>query len=215
MSRHCVQAATSLLLCRAQAEKARKQETAAHAEVTRLETLLREVRGRFEQRRGDLNSQQTQGAVVKALLQAKQRGDIDGIHGRLGEGNLLMRMTMCHGQQSIKIPLWPSWLETAAHISTRTCRWQETMHACVELLDAGDLGAIDAKFDISVSTACPALDYIVVDTTSAARRCVELLRQRQLGVATFLILEKQRHLAASLQSKQAPPEGACLPVQLM
>ncbi len=41
----------------------------------------------------------------------------------------------------------------------------------------GDLGAIAKEYDIAVSTSCPALDYIVVDTTSAAQRCVELLRQ--------------------------------------
>ena len=58
----------------------------------------------------------------------------------------------------------------------------------------GDLGAIDAAYDVAVSTACPPLDYIVVDTTSAAQRCVELLRSNNLGVATFLILEKQTHL---------------------
>jgi hypothetical protein len=70
--------------CRAQAERAQQAEAAAQAEVTRLEGALREVRGRVEQRRGDLNSQQTQGAVVKALLQARDHGEIDGIHGRLG-----------------------------------------------------------------------------------------------------------------------------------
>ncbi|KAK9829009.1 hypothetical protein WJX72_003379 [[Myrmecia] bisecta] len=71
----------------------------------------------------------------------------------------------------------------------------------------GDLGAIDAKYDVAVSTACGALDFIVVDTTSTAQRCVELLRQRQLGVATFLILEQQQHLARSMQEKPTPPEG--------
>lgn len=60
---------------------------------------------------------------------------------------------------------------------------------------------------MAVSTACPALDYIVVDTTSAAQRCVELLRQRQLGVATFLILDKQQHLAGAVKEKKTPPEG--------
>ncbi len=53
--------------------------------MSRLEGALREVRGRVEQRRGDLSSQQTQGAVVKALLQARDRGEIEGIYGRLGE----------------------------------------------------------------------------------------------------------------------------------
>lgn len=42
---------------------------------------------------------------------------------------------------------------------------------------AGDLGAIDAKYDVAVSTAVGALDYIVVETTSDAQRCVEYLRK--------------------------------------
>jgi chromosome segregation ATPase len=71
----------------------------------------------------------------------------------------------------------------------------------------GDLGAIDARYDVAASTACGALDYIVVDTTATASRCVELLRERQLGVATFLILEKQEHLAAAAKEKPAAPEG--------
>lgn len=72
---------------------------------------------------------------------------------------------------------------------------------------AGDLGAIDRKFDVAASTACPALDYIVVETTVDAQQCVELLRRQKLGVATFLILEKQRGLAGRMQEKVQPPEG--------
>uniref|UniRef100_A0A7N2MVZ9 SMC hinge domain-containing protein n=1 Tax=Quercus lobata TaxID=97700 RepID=A0A7N2MVZ9_QUELO len=52
----------------------------------------------------------------------------------------------------------------------------------------GDLGAIDAKYDVAISTACPGLDYIVVETTGVAQACVELLRRENLGVATFMIL---------------------------
>ena len=70
----------------------------------------------------------------------------------------------------------------------------------------GDLGAIDARYDIAVSTACPALDYIVVDSTPTAQKCVEFLRKKQIGVTTFLILEKQAHLAKALQQKVSPPE---------
>lgn len=73
---------------------------------------------------------------------------------------------------------------------------------------AGDLGAIDAKYDIAVSTSCAALDYIVVDNTATAQCCVELLRRQNLGVGTFLILDKQQHLAPALQNKPTPPEGA-------
>jgi len=54
----------------------------------------------------------------------------------------------------------------------------------------GDLGAIDEKYDVAISTACGALDNIVVDTMDTAVKCVEFLRQNNLGVATFIGLDK-------------------------
>ena len=72
----------------------------------------------------------------------------------------------------------------------------------------GDLGAIDKQYDVAVSTAVGALDYIVVETASDAQKCVEFLRRGQLGVATFLILEKQKHLVSHCSEKVKTPEGA-------
>ncbi len=37
---------------------------------------------------------------------------------------------------------------------------------------------------------------------------MDLLRQRKLGVATFLILDKQAHLAKKAAEPASPPEGA-------
>ncbi len=67
----------------------------------------------------------------------------------------------------------------------------------------GDLGAIDKKYDIAVSTACGALDYIVVETTADAQACVAHLRANNLGVATFLILEKQKALEGRMREAAA------------
>jgi hypothetical protein len=58
----------------------------------------------------------------------------------------------------------------------------------------GDLGCIDHQYDIAVSTASPALDYIVVETTETAHRCIDFLKKKHLGVATFCTLNKQTHL---------------------
>jgi len=43
---------------------------------------------------------------------------------------------------------------------------------------------------VAVSTACGALDHIVVDTMTTAQRCVEHLKQHGVGVATFIGLDK-------------------------
>ncbi|KAL4568471.1 hypothetical protein LXL04_024084 [Taraxacum kok-saghyz] len=71
----------------------------------------------------------------------------------------------------------------------------------------GDLGAIDAKYDVAVSTACGGLDYIVVETTAAAQACVDMLRKNNLGVATFMILEKQANHMSRMKEKVSTPEG--------
>ncbi|KAG1358997.1 structural maintenance of chromosomes protein 4 [Cocos nucifera] len=101
-----------------------------------------------------LESEKSQGSVLKAILHAKESKEIEGIFGRLG-----------------------------------------------------DLGAIDGKYDVAISTACPGLDFIVVETTAAAQACVELLRRKNLGIATFMILEKQVDHLRKLKEKVKTPEG--------
>ena len=54
----------------------------------------------------------------------------------------------------------------------------------------GDLGAIDEKYDVAISTACAALDHIVVDTMETAMNCVGFLKKRNIGLATFIGLDK-------------------------
>jgi structural maintenance of chromosome 4 len=54
----------------------------------------------------------------------------------------------------------------------------------------GDLGCIDAKYDVAISTSCGALNNFLVDNTETGRRCVTFLRERKLGTATFIMLDK-------------------------
>lgn len=56
----------------------------------------------------------------------------------------------------------------------------------------GDLGLIDDKFDIAISTACPALDSMVVETVETAQTCIDYLRKNRLGYANFICLNKLR-----------------------
>ncbi|XP_011309307.1 structural maintenance of chromosomes protein 4 [Fopius arisanus] len=71
----------------------------------------------------------------------------------------------------------------------------------------GDLGAVDAKYDIAVSTACGTLDHIVVDTVDTAQECIELLRRHNVGRANFIPLEKQQHLVEIYQEPVKTPEN--------
>jgi len=68
----------------------------------------------------------------------------------------------------------------------------------------GSLGSIRPEYDVAISTACGALDHIVVRDTDTAQQCVELLRKRDLGVATFIVLDKQRHLQDRMRQIDVP-----------
>ncbi|KAL5519615.1 SMC4 [Sanghuangporus vaninii] len=54
----------------------------------------------------------------------------------------------------------------------------------------GSLGTIPEKYDVAISTACPALNNLIVDTVDQGQACIEYLRKQNLGRASFIVLEK-------------------------
>lgn len=71
----------------------------------------------------------------------------------------------------------------------------------------GDLGAIDEQYDVAVSTACGALDCIIVDTVDTAQACIEHLKRSGIGSGTFVALEKQEKWREPFKRKMATPEN--------
>ncbi|KAL9323456.1 hypothetical protein ACSQ67_008313 [Phaseolus vulgaris] len=137
-----------------EALEAHKIEEECIKEQDELIPLEQSARQKVAELKSVLDSEKSQGSVLKAILKAKEAKQIEGIYGRMG-----------------------------------------------------DLGAIDAKYDVAISTACAGLDYIVVETTNAAQACVELLRRENLGVATFMILEKQVDLLPMMKKNVSTPDG--------
>ncbi|XP_070988028.1 structural maintenance of chromosomes protein 4-like isoform X1 [Oncorhynchus clarkii lewisi] len=56
----------------------------------------------------------------------------------------------------------------------------------------GDLGAIDEKYDVAISSSCGSLDNILVDSIDTAQKCVNFLKAQNIGVATFIGLDKMK-----------------------
>ncbi|CAD6578745.1 MAG: hypothetical protein TREMPRED_002256 [Tremellales sp. Tagirdzhanova-0007] len=54
----------------------------------------------------------------------------------------------------------------------------------------GDLGVIEDKYDVAVTTACSALNNLIVDTVEQGQACIEHLRKGNVGRASFMVLEK-------------------------
>jgi structural maintenance of chromosome 4 len=66
----------------------------------------------------------------------------------------------------------------------------------------GNLGTIDEKYDVAISTACPSLENLVVDTVEVGQQCIDYLRKNNLGRANFILLD--RLARRDLSSIQAP-----------
>ncbi|KAK9698350.1 hypothetical protein RND81_08G098000 [Saponaria officinalis] len=139
---------------KSEASSARKIEQECIKEQEALTPLEQAARQKVAELVSVMESEKSQGSVLKEILRAKETNQIKGIHGRMG-----------------------------------------------------DLGAIDAKYDVAISTACTGLDFILVETAEAAQKCVDLLREKNLGVATFMILEKQEKHRDQLKRKVNTPEG--------
>ena len=70
----------------------------------------------------------------------------------------------------------------------------------------GNLGSINQKYDIAISTACPSLDNLVVDSVAIGQQCIEHLRKNNLGRANFICLKElpRRDLAAIQTPEDVP-----------
>ncbi|CAG8434869.1 763_t:CDS:10 [Diversispora eburnea] len=68
----------------------------------------------------------------------------------------------------------------------------------------GNLGVIDNKYDVAVSTACSALDHIVVDSVEVGQVCIEYLKKHNLGRANFILLNQ---LSSTDMRPISAPEG--------
>lgn len=70
----------------------------------------------------------------------------------------------------------------------------------------GNLGTIDQRYDVAISTACPALDNLVVDSVEVGQQCIDYLRKNNLGRANFILLDRlpKRDLSAIQTPENVP-----------
>ncbi|KAK1147400.1 Structural maintenance of chromosomes protein 4 [Aspergillus melleus] len=70
----------------------------------------------------------------------------------------------------------------------------------------GNLGTIDQEYDVAISTACPALDNMVVDSVEVGQQCIDYLRKNNLGRANFILLDRlpRRDMSAVSTPENVP-----------
>ncbi|KAG8224875.1 hypothetical protein J437_LFUL006469 [Ladona fulva] len=71
----------------------------------------------------------------------------------------------------------------------------------------GDLGMVDAKYDVAVSTACGPLDFVVVDTVDTAKACVDFLKANDIGRVQIICLDKMERWRANCDKPLRRPDN--------
>lgn len=71
----------------------------------------------------------------------------------------------------------------------------------------GDLGGIDPKYDVAISTACGPLDNVVVDTVETGQQCINFLKRSNTGTATFIALDKMEKWRSHTNRTIETPEN--------
>lgn len=70
----------------------------------------------------------------------------------------------------------------------------------------GDLGTIDEQYDVAISTACPRLEDLVVESVECGQQCIDYLRKNKLGYARFILLDKLRKFSINpIETPEAVP----------
>jgi structural maintenance of chromosome 4 len=54
----------------------------------------------------------------------------------------------------------------------------------------GDLGTIDKKYDIAISTSCGYLEFIVVETIEDGEACISYLKDNNVGRVNLICLDR-------------------------
>uniref|UniRef100_A0A8D8QVP6 Structural maintenance of chromosomes protein 4 n=1 Tax=Cacopsylla melanoneura TaxID=428564 RepID=A0A8D8QVP6_9HEMI len=71
----------------------------------------------------------------------------------------------------------------------------------------GDLGGIDAKYDVAVSTACGALSYIVTETVEAGEAVIAAVKRQNVGRVNVIPLDKMQQYYNKCYQKYRTPEN--------
>lgn len=69
----------------------------------------------------------------------------------------------------------------------------------------GDLGVIDDKYDIAVSTACPRLNDLVVEKVECGQYCLDFIKKNKLGFTRFILLDKINHNIKKISTPENIP----------
>lgn len=186
MSAQIMQAEAEVATKKTEIEDINRRKEKIAAEKEQNQTQVDQLREKINALAGELKghteylerSKQEQGVLKER--EAELRRQFDGLGQQLRESQMkLSQMQQSRGEQVSK-----------SRVLTELKNAQKAGKLGGIVGRLGDLGAIDAQFDVAITTAAGAyLEWIVVDTVAAGERAIAFLRQHEIGRASFLVLE--------------------------
>ncbi|SCV00306.1 LAME_0G08856g1_1 [Lachancea meyersii CBS 8951] len=158
-------------------------------EIKDAENQVVSLNERTAELRETISSLNKEGVSVKTQLKMGQ-SECDNATVKIKE---MKAVLTAHRQRSVDARSSLSTFENKNKVLAALIRLKKSGRISGFYGRLGDLGVIDDKFDVAISTACPRLDDIVVDTVECAQQCIEYLRKNKLGYARFILLDKLRN----------------------
>ncbi|XP_055593544.1 structural maintenance of chromosomes protein 4 [Uranotaenia lowii] len=150
---------------------------------------LKELEESLPQLRTDM--QTAQGKLQENIAEEKElRQELRAVQGKLQESMSSMQATRSQGK-----------------VLDAIMRQKNEGRIQGILGRLGNLGGIDSKYDVAISTCCGHLDFIVVETVNAAQACIDFLKKNDIGRASFIALEKIQQYQQQCHSRIQTPEN--------
>ena len=185
----------------------------AKSKEEKEKTKLKQYRVQAEQEEAKLSSKKTRFETVSGDRPEMER-ELNELNGKIG--GLREKEAKCLQ----KVRSMRSDFEEKRAKQTATRTMGQVHRAIMEQKNCGnlpgvfgrlgDLGAIDKKYDVAISTAIGgSLDCFLVDTPDTAKACIEFLRQHSLGRGNFFSLDKATNQWKSrMRASGSFPENA-------
>jgi structural maintenance of chromosome 4 len=181
----------------------KKDETTEHRKYESLKNSFEESLNDLENKKITLKQVQEAVPAIKKSIEEKQQ-EVQTLHqNEIQTANELtkIRMKIDENVQSMQAN------RTNNRVLNALMQQRQNGKIPGILGRLGDLGGIDSKYDVAISTCCGRLDNIVVNSVDTAQKCIEFLKNHNVGRATFIALEKVSHLMAQCKQRIQTPEN--------
>ncbi|AGO13952.1 AaceriAGR089Cp [[Ashbya] aceris (nom. inval.)] len=158
------------------------------SEITNLSEELEQLRSKISQREQSIEILNDESSRIRDYIVVGER-ECKSARAKLEE---MKKVLVTHRQRVNDARSAVSSAENKNNVLTALSRLQKSGRIDGFHGRLGDLGMIDDRYDIAISTACPRLDDIVVETVECGQQCIEHLRKNKLGYARFILLDKLR-----------------------